>query len=365
MRSVLTFLFIFIGISPLSAAPVPAVNTSNVRHPNLAAGTTVRITEPIYLRDVRDYILDGQNTLIEYAGPAGVPAIIELGSCLNCTVKNFRIVDLSGADAAVLIGNLPNKVGSTGCVIENVMVRYATGEPGPGTAFSVDYSALGGSDANNDLHTFRYCGSNNHSECGAYIKGTQAHRITFERCNFVDYGNRRPYGILTEDNGFFTVLDCSFGSSDIDVWSKGPEARILLDGVNSEHSTQFFKNATNGAPGFIAIKNVRWDGDPVSNKPVVECFGDGPFTFENGFIRGLNGVNPRMRFQHFRGENGKVLYGAVSLIGWWVICHNETPPTGPELIVPQAWNYQQFGGRHLTVKTGTWPRRALSVQRTP
>ena len=110
MRSVLTFLFIFIGISPLSAAPVPAVNTSNVRHPNLAAGTTVRITEPIYLRDVRDYILDGQNTLIEYAGPAGVPAIIELGSCLNCTVKNFRIVDLSGADAAVLIGNLPNKV---------------------------------------------------------------------------------------------------------------------------------------------------------------------------------------------------------------------------------------------------------------
>ena len=107
MRSVLTFLFIFIGISPLSAAPVPAVNTSNVRHPNLAAGTTVRITEPIYLRDVRDYILDGQNTLIEYAGPAGVPAIIELGSCLNCTVKNFRIVDLSGADAAVLIGNLP------------------------------------------------------------------------------------------------------------------------------------------------------------------------------------------------------------------------------------------------------------------
>lgn len=341
-----------------------AISNANVRHPALSHGTTVEIEDHIYLRDVKDYILDGEGTTIHYTGTAGIDAIIEVGSCLNCTIKNFTIYDYSGADAGVLVSNIVNKLGSSQCVFENIEIRYQDGtDPGPQYAFRVDYSILGGTNVNNDLHTFRHCMSSNHSTAGIYIKGTQAHLLTFDTVILTDYGNRNPKGLHAQSAGYFTARNCGFGDCSTDFYLVGPDTRITIDGFNSEHSEQFIRSSRVGAPSFIRINDVRWDGDPVSGTPVVDCFGDGPFLFSNGYLRGLNGVTPTMEFTHY-GTNGRINYGGVDLNGWWIITHKESPPTGPEVYVPRTWSFRQAHCKHLTVTSGDWPRRNLKISRT-
>lgn len=339
--------------------PMPGLEA---RIDQLKAGDVLRITKPIRIHEARDRIFDGHGGTIEYVGPADVPGIIEVAGCLNCVVRNLRIIDRSGAKAAVLLTNLPGKAGSTGCLIENVFVRHAGGEPGPKIAFSIDSHALGDADRNNDLHTLRHCASNNHSEVGVYIRGTQVHQIVIDRCNFVDYGGRHGIGVLAERSGYFTVRDSSFGHNQIDICCKGPTERIILDGINSEHSRQLFVGDTVGSTSFTSIGNVRFDGEPQPGVPVVKCHGDGPFRFSNGYLRGLNGVNPTMQFDHY-GDSKGTFPGSVSFSGWWIMCHSLTPTNGPEVSIPKTWKFEQFGSRHLRITIGNWPRRDLRIIR--
>lgn len=334
--------------------------------PTFAPGAVIHLTEPLRIHEQRDRIIDGQNALIIYNGPANAAGIIEVASCLNCTVQNFRIVDNSGAKSAVLLTNLPDRVGSTGCTIENVMIRYANGEPGPRVAFSIDSLALGGADRNNDLHTIRNCGSNNHAEAAIYLRGTQAHNIVIDRFNGVDYGGRRGYGIVSEDSGFFTVRDSSFGSNQCDIVSTGRECRIVVDGFNSEHSHRYIQNSRTGAESFQSHSNVRWDGHPQPGVPVADLWGEGPYRFANGYFAGVNGVQPTMRFGHYVqlvGERLVTMPGSVSFDGWQLVTHAETPPTGIDVRIPASWQLHSHGATQRTVKSFPWVRKPLKIER--
>lgn len=334
--------------------------------PTFTPGAVIYLTEPIRITEARDRIIDGQNALIIYDGPADVPAVIELSSVLNCTLRNFRIVVNTGAGAAVLLTNAPGKVGSTGCIVENVMVRYANGEPGPRVAFSIDSLALGGADRNNDLHTLRNCGSNNHADAAIYLRGTQVHQIVIDRFNGVDYGNRRGYGIVADGSGYFTVRDSSFGSNQCDILSRGSETRIVVDGFNSEHSNQYVHNSRTGAESFQSHANVRWDGEPQPGVPVADLWGEGPFRFCNGYLAGINGVQPTMRFGHYSqqvGERLSVMPGWVSLDGWQLVTHAETAPTGPDVQIPATWTLHNHGTSQRIVKSYPWVRKPLKIQK--
>jgi hypothetical protein len=342
----------------------PAITPVVAGSPAITPGVVNVIRTPVKIHETMDRVFDFGGATIIYEGPVNVPAIVEVASCLNCVLKNLRIIDRSGAQAAVLLTNLPDRLGSSGCVIENIMVRYANGEIGPRVAFSIDSLALGGVDRNNDLHTLLHCQSTNHQEAGVFLRGTQVHQIVIERCAFVDYGGRRPYGVATERSGFFTLRDVGFGSTQCDVKCNGPTARIVLQGINSEHSFSLFESDRVGAPTFTRIGDVRWEGEPRPGRAVIDCFGDGPFILENGYVRSLTGIVPLIRFGHYRGPNA-TLPGSVSLNGWWSIVHSEIVPAGPDATVPMTWALSQTGARQMTVTSTEWTRRNMRIGRTP
>jgi hypothetical protein len=342
-------------------AILEAVNNDTIQHPDFYPGAVIRVDQPIRLRGVWDHVLDCMGSTVVYVGPPGIPGVVELSSTLHCTVKHLRIVDLSGAKSGVLISNQPGMVGASGCVLEDVAIRYQDGEPGPDFAFAIDSYALGGTDGNNDLHELRNCLSMNHRVAAVSMRGTQVHNIVLNRFSAVDYGNRYPVGILAERSGYFTLRDCNLGYCSTDIVCTGPEHRIVIDGFNGEKSRQFFRNSHAGAESFVNVKNVRWDGLPTDDGFVVDAFGTGPFAFENGYFAGIDGISPRMRFDHYSAGKKK-MQGSLSMRGWQTVIHAETQSRKSDVIVPKEWNFSQFGCLHRQVGTN-WSRRTMRVER--
>ena len=342
------------------------MNTDYVKHPALDYGSVVEISEPILIRNTTNYHLDAGGATIVWTGAANVWPI-RIQSAIWCSISNLRVISTTKSNAVALITNEPGELGSTGCRLTNVVGADGSSEQeGFKYGFQIDSTAIGGADQNNDLHVLDACGVYKYSDAAYYLRGTQVHNITLKNCHSVDYvGGRWPKGVHLYNTGYVNVRDCNMGGHSYDIYSEGPDTRIVVDGLNSEHSRKLGRNSTNGAESFVSFKNVRWEGDPLPEDPVVfEGFGCGPFGFENGWVDGDVGSSPRMTFTNY-SDGQRTIKGSLRMFGW---CFGQQvteyePGAGPEVSVPRGWAFLQSGCVHITKKGFPWIRRAIRVER--
>lgn len=346
---------------------VPAVNTDYVKHPALDYGSVVEIDEPILIRDVDNYHLDASGATIIWTGAPGVWPV-KMQSARRCSVRNLLIRSEAKSNAAVLITNESGLLGSTACYLENVYAEDGSSpEEGFTYGFRIDSVAIGGTNVNNDLHCLKRCGAKKYSDAAVYIKGTQVHNVVLDQFTGRDYvGGRWPKGVHLVNSGFVTLRDCNLSAHSYDLYGEGPDTRIVVDGFNGENSRKFGRNGTNGGDCFLAVRDVRWEGTVQADDPVIfEGFGKGPFSFQNAWFDGDNGVSPRMVFTGY-GDGSRTIKSSLHLLGVKFGVHTETynPSAGPEVTVPRGWAYLNSGTEHITKRSSaSWVYRSIRVER--
>jgi hypothetical protein len=261
----------------------------------------------------------------------------------RCQLKDFELVIAKpDVDAAVLIANSPVVQGvSTNNVIENVRVRHGGKPTAAKRAFSVDSSAVGGVDGNNDLHHFIRCQAESYRDAAYYINGSQCHDLYFRGCTAHDHGGRKPIGLHAAVGIFFTWHRGSMTANSVDFKLGGGEIQAVIDGHNSEHSEQLLTYSfTNGIPN-ISIRDVRWEGAPVVGRPVVDIVASGPVKLDNMLISGINGVCPKLTFGGTRGS--------VDLSGLTIRQHGGVVPNTPIITAGPGIQVRQHGLLHQRI----------------
>lgn len=328
------------------------------------AGTTYW-TQPIIVEGQVGMTLTGTRTngvpsRMVYRGAPGKFVIAFVG-CTRCRLVDLEIVDESGCDATVLTTNAvdPGQSGfSTANEFRNVRVVPSTNGRASKRAFSVDSKVLGGQDANNDHHHFTDCVAYSYTECGVYVDGSQCHQLVFTRFIAADTTGRKSIGIHAAKGIYFAMRDCGFNGNETDVKLGGAEIQAVFDGINSENSERFLTYSFASGMPHVSVRNLRWEGKPVTGKPFVECVGFGPWSISNSFVSSQNGVPPTMRFA---GLNGSLELSGVTMrqVGGAF-------PTAPLVTAPTTWQTRQYGVFHHHVPTIGLPTiKPVTVNKIP
>ncbi len=334
----MTSIILLFALAQPESLPAPAAFDLSARVVELPGGV-VELHSPIELRDRDDVVIEGNNTTLVYRGSPTV-GVLQLARMNRATVRNLSIrIESPGVDAAVLVTNLPgpSPTGriSTANRIENVRVMRGSTPTAARRAFSVDSFALGGSDANNEMHTFVDCLSQSHTEAGFYISGTQAHKLIFERCYAFDWDQRPVDGWRFDRGTYATLRDCGATWANVDIRLGTNQSSFLCEGFNSEHGKQFLVSTGTDSEFPCTVRHLRWDGEPKPGVPVVDTRGPGPWVFESSFFDGLNGNPPTLRFSSW-------LAGDVWLTGVYLRQRGGTEPV-VKVAYPASWSVRASG----------------------
>lgn len=329
----------------------------------------VVLMAPLVVQDVDGVtVRGGVKTRLIYRGPP-TPGIIQVVRGFRCTLANFEILtDVPGVDAAVLLSDtadsnqMTGRV-SSGAMVKNVVVSH-DGKHQPKRAFAVDSFALGGTDHNNDHHTFQDCVAKAYTEAGYYVNGTQCHQITYTRCGAVQYPaelKRKAYGWHFTKGVFFTARDCAANSNAVDIVTGSAAISARVENFNSEHSQQLFRTDDRAyAEAQYSLDGVRWDGEPKADRPAIDAWGRGPFFFRNVSLGGINGVCPTVRFTGPLGHDGP-LPGTADITGVILTQYQGTPADVKTLVTtPKGWDVRAFALSWLYV-TPTDGRERMKV----
>lgn len=322
------------------------------------------ITAPFVVSDADAVVISGgKNTRVVYRGPP-TKGMFQFARAAWCELRDIEIVvESPGVDAAVLVANLPGTSGvgrvSTGNVFTNVRVMHAGSKHAAKKAFSIDSYALGGGRDNNENHTFDRCFAHSYTESGFHVRGHQSMNHLFTRCHAWDGGGRNPVGWWFEECTYFTAKQCGGTRNRADFVFGWPSIKCDIDGFDSEHAKQFIVTDRTGAAMLLSARNVRWDGEPKPNVPVMDCYGPGPYDLSGLLLSGLNGETPVLRF---RGT----LEGDVSVRSLLIQQHGDGPATAAPVQIPATWAAAPFGLRYEWVRiNGSRPRSRIVVNGTP
>ena len=305
-------------------------------------------TNPIIIRGQTGMTVQGKRhnagvSRMVYRGPPTLAPIQFIG-CTRCTLQNLEIVDEAGCDATVLFTNTANPSAegySTGNRCVNVRVMNSGNGKASRRAFSIDPTALGGPDANNDHHAYIDCGAYSYTEAGFYIIGSQSHDTHYVRCQAHDHGGRKPIGLHAAGAVFFAWERGGMNSNSTDFKLGTPETQAIINGQNSENGQRFLTAELSGV-AFVRATDVRWDGKPALNSPVVSVKGPGPWSISNSYFAGINGVCPLLRFT---GPSP----GSLDLSGVMIRQHGGTVPTTPIVTCPATWERRELGLIHQMI----------------
>jgi hypothetical protein len=289
---------------------------------------------------------------VYYTGPAGRPAVL-VAQCFRCTFEDLCFFTTTkGTSHGLLVTNLPGDHGwvSSACLFRNLIVGVAGGGGGDvEKAVSIDNTARGGGDTNNEHHRFERVLVSGYSRCGFHQLGSNVHAIVYDGCECYgdshephgQYGLECEYGCFFRwQNGFMTRhAGYDFQLSDFMVG-------VSIDGFNGEWSEGFIRgNGVTGSPMPIAVANCRWDGVPVAGKSAVQILQPGPLRVQSCRISSLTGVWPIVGLGTF------VPYGAVLECNHIVNLSDPAPPSasvfqigGPNASVREFANIHQSGG---------------------
>lgn len=346
--------------------------------PTLESGDTVvlpdgdvRFTAPMVVADVdRVRILGGRNTTLRYRGPATVGAM-QYARAFHPLAENFRLViDAADVDNAVLLTNLPGSNAETGrvtsrAIFVDVTVHHGNTEHAAKHAFGIHAEALGGNEYNNENHEFHRCHAGSFREAGFYVKGSQAHKLTFDKCGAHDeLSKRRGIGYHFAHGVFARLIDCDANSNSVDVVFGSAETSLRIDGFNSENGTQFLRSDTRtGGEIATGIEGVQWRGYPKPGLPVVQWFGPGPVRITESMFSGVDGVCPRIAFTNYLDTDLKTAYGTADLTGIVLSQHGgERPDFSTLVTAPRSWAVRGHGMSWLHVREDeSRDRRAINV----
>lgn len=286
---------------------------------------------------------NGVPSRMVYRGPP-TKGVVQFIGCTRCKLIDLEIVDESGCDATVLLTNDPNpnlNGFSTSNEIRNVRVLASGNGKASRRAFSVDSTAAGGADANNDHHQLIDCYAQSYVEAGFYVSGSQAHDLYFLRCQAHDVGGRKPVGLHAAGTVFFEWHRGAMNSNGIDFKFGTPEVQGIISGHNSENGQRFLVAELSGQ-AFVRVTDVRWDGKPISGSPVVSAKGPGPWSISNSYFAGINGVCPLLRFS---GPSP----GSLDVSGVMIRQHGGTAPVVAVMSCTVGWDVQQSGVIHQII----------------
>ena len=338
-------------------APAPAPWADGARVIDLPGGT-VELHSPVTLTDVDDPVINGNNTRLVYRG-GPTKGVIQFARVSRGRTRDLEIViDSPGVDAAVLVTNLPGPSPSgrvsTGCHFSNVRVMHGGYPTACRRAFSVDSFALGGIDANNDMHVFADCYAQSFTESGFYVTGTQAHKLVYDRCYAHDAGGRTVDGWRFGVGAYVVLRDCGATATACDFRLGTNETSVRITGFNSEQSKRFLVSGTTNSEFPCVVEQLRWDGLPEPGVPVVDCRGPGPWTVRDATFAGIDGVPATLRY------TGTVP-GDLTLSGVYLRQHGGAEPA-VKVSVPASWSVVGHGVWWQRIRAdGSRERKAINV----
>jgi hypothetical protein len=113
-------------------------------------------------------------------------------------------------------------------------------------------------------------------------------------------------------------------------------------------SQQLVTYGTTGSPGNATIRGCRWDGVPGKNEPVVEAFGQGPFTITDNVFRTLNGRTPFVRANCYQDTTTwKRFHGSAEVsrnrFESLQVVEQRVPKKSANIILPRDWDVTVSG----------------------
>lgn len=357
--------FAFVGLTLAVACCTPrsllAAPSPLMLDYTFPAGTTVW-TQPLVITGQMGMTISGKrhaagvSRMVYRGGPTA--AAIQLIGCQRCTLKDLEIVvEVPGVDAHVLIANAvnPGTDGySTNNLIQNVRCPHTGVQFYPRWSFNVDSYAAGGANANNEQHRFDRCTTFVYSEAAFRIKGGQCHQLVFDGCLAANYGPGKPVGLLATEGGYFRWTNGSFTNNGIDIQTGTAEQMVIVDNTSSELSQQFLVTAKTGGMASFTLTNIRFDGNPVAGRAVVDGWGPNRIAIRDSRFAGINGICPLFRF----GGAG----GSLDLTGMMAVQHGGTVPMAPIISCPVSWDIRQHGLFHQMIDaTGRQTNKAIKV----
>lgn len=297
-----------------------------------------------------------------YIGPP-TEAFIQVVGSSRCFLKDFEIViGSTGVKRAVLVTNLPpGQHASTANTFSNIRVMHGGRPTSAEYAFSIDSTALGGVDGNNDHHKFIGCYAQHQSVAGFHINGTQVHHLIFEQCFAHDAAGRRPTGWLAMNGVYFALRDCGGNTNGADIKIGAAVTNLQVVNWNSENSRQFLVGETSGET-FEKIDGVRWEGQPLANTPAIDVRGPGPRSISNANFAGINGICPQIRVTD---GNAALSVGSFEMNGVMIRQHLGTVPATPLVSVPVQHEVRMFGVKHQRINENGSRTNASVAVNTP
>jgi hypothetical protein len=193
-----------------------------------------------------------------------------------------------------------------------------------------------------------------YSEAAFRIKAGQSHQLVFDGCAAANYGPGKPIGLNAVEGGYFKWTNGSFTNNGIDIQTGAADQMVVVENTSSELSNQFLVTGRAGGMAAFTLANIRFDGNPVAGKPVVDGWGPNRIAIRDSRFAGVNGLCPTFRFG---GPNG-----SLDITGMMAVQHGGTVPLAPVVSCPLSWDIRQHGLFHQMIDaTGKQITKAIKI----